>query len=345
MEAVLWKKKSSLKEAPEANVLHLADSHPYLTLLESVALFRLLFNEEICSLIACETERYASQRNEVIHLTPQEIEAFVGILLLTEYNSRPRQRLYWSKVDDISCPLISRSMSRKRFEDIRKLIHFADHNNLPAGDKLAKIRPLQDRVNASLQQFRVFAKDLVIDKQMVPHFGRHSAKTFIRGKPIRFGYKNWVLASSDGYPYKFETYTGACDTKDSSKPLGPQVVSALLSIVENPVCHCVYFDNFFTYYLLRDLHKKNFRALGTIRDSRTMKCPLRPSKSVKKEEHGFFDHRSNDHMSIVQWKNNKVVYFGSNFSNIEPIKMVKRYSQREKKKISGVQPFCFYQYN
>ena len=99
-------------------------------------------------------------------------------------------------------------------------------------------------LNASLQQFGVFAKDLAIDEQMIPCFGRHSAKMFNRGKPIRFGYKNWVLASSDGYPSKFEAYTGACDTKDSSKSLGPQVVSALLSVVKNPACDCVYFDNF-----------------------------------------------------------------------------------------------------
>ena len=130
-----------------------------------------------------------SQRNKVIHLTPQEIEAFAGILLLTGYNSRPRQCLYSRKDNDISCPLISRAMSRKNFEDIRKLIHFAD-NNLPARDKLAKIRPQQDRVNAPPQQFGVFVKDLAIDEQMVPYFGRHSAKIFIRGKPIRFGYKN-----------------------------------------------------------------------------------------------------------------------------------------------------------
>ena len=81
-------------------------------------------------------------------------------------------------------------MSGKRFEDLKKLIHFADNNNLLAEDKLAKTRPLQDRVNASLQQFRVFAKDLAIDEQTVRYFGRHSAKLFIRGKPIRFGYKN-----------------------------------------------------------------------------------------------------------------------------------------------------------
>ena len=119
--------------------MHLADSHLQFGLFEPVALYRLLFNEEIYCLIACETERYAFQRNEVIHLAPQIIKAFVGILLLTGHNSRPRQCFYWSKDDDISCPLISRSMSRKRFEDIMKLIHFADNKNLPAGNKLAKI--------------------------------------------------------------------------------------------------------------------------------------------------------------------------------------------------------------
>ena len=41
-EAVAWKKKTSLKEIPEATAVHLADSHPHLALLEPVALFRLL---------------------------------------------------------------------------------------------------------------------------------------------------------------------------------------------------------------------------------------------------------------------------------------------------------------
>ena len=63
-----------------------------------------------------------------------------------------------------------------------------------------------------------------------------------------------------------------------------------------------------------------------------MKCQLRPSKYVEKEERDFFDHRSNDYVSIVQWKDNKLVNLGSNFSNIEPTKMVKRYSQRKKKR-------------
>ena len=71
-------------------------------------------------------------------------------------------------------------MSRKWFEDIKKFIYFADNDNFTAGDKLAKILPLQDKANASLLQFGLFEKDLSFDEQMVPYFGRHSAKMFIR---------------------------------------------------------------------------------------------------------------------------------------------------------------------
>ena len=98
-------------------------------------------NDEFRDLTATETKRHASQQNELFDLQQHEIDALIGIILLTGYISRPRQRLYWSKDDDVAIPLISRSMSRKRFEDIKKFIHFADNKNLTAGDKLAKIRP------------------------------------------------------------------------------------------------------------------------------------------------------------------------------------------------------------
>ena len=98
---------------------------------------------------------------------------------------------------------------------------------------------------------------------------------FIRGKPIRFGYKNWVIASSHGYPFKFETYNDTKQSIESKKHLGPQVVQNLLSIAENPHNHHVFFDNFFTSYgLLKDLHDQSFKATGTICENRTMKCPF-----------------------------------------------------------------------
>ena len=83
---------------------------------------------------------------------------------------------------------------------IKKYIHFADNHALPQGNKVAKIAPLYDELNKGLVKFGVFNELLSVDEAMVPYFGRHSAKMFIRGKPIRFGYKIWSLCGEDGYP-------------------------------------------------------------------------------------------------------------------------------------------------
>ena len=109
---------------------------------------------------------------------------------------------------------------------------------------------------------------------MMPCLGSHLYKMFIRGKPIRFDYKSWVLASSCAYPFKFETYIGASEMR-RDQPLGSYIVSNLLSIIENPPQHCVCFNNFFTsYQFLVDLKEKQFCALGTISENRLMKCPM-----------------------------------------------------------------------
>ena len=47
-----------------------------------------------------------------------------------------------------------------------------------------------------------------LDDSMAPYCGRHSCKQFIRGKPIRFGYKLWILVSSTSLPYHVEIYKG-----------------------------------------------------------------------------------------------------------------------------------------
>jgi hypothetical protein len=38
-----------------------------------------------------------------------------------------------------------------------------------------------------------------IDESMVPYFGKHGCKQFIKGKPIRYGCKIWMGATSTGY--------------------------------------------------------------------------------------------------------------------------------------------------
>lgn len=73
------------------------------------------------------------------------------------------------------------------------------------------------------------ALSLLIDEQMVQYFVRHSCKRFIKGKPIRFGFKLWCICSSDGYMYQFLACTGADAKKEKTEVgLGGNVVLQLL---------------------------------------------------------------------------------------------------------------------
>ena len=83
---------------------------------------------------------------------------------------------------------------------------------------------------------------------MVPYFGRHSAKMFIRAKPIRFGFKILCLCGSDGYPYNMKIYEGK-EKKLQDKPLGSRVINNIVDAMtanSSALLHELYFDKFFT---------------------------------------------------------------------------------------------------
>ena len=129
-----------------------------------------------------------------------DISTFLGVLLLSGYHHLPEEDNHWSNCEDLGIPIVSKAMSRASCCHIKRHIYFADNHNLEQGNKIAKVAPVYTSVNATLAKFGVFHKDLSIDESMAPYFGRHSAKMFICGKPIRFGYKLWSLCGSDSYP-------------------------------------------------------------------------------------------------------------------------------------------------
>ena len=82
-------------------------------------------------------------------------------------------------------------------------LHLNDNSAINKDDKLFKVRPYTELLNKKFQQVTVHKTNLSIE-QMIPYRGRHSARMFCKGKPIRFGCKAWTLASSDGYVYGFD---------------------------------------------------------------------------------------------------------------------------------------------
>ena len=105
-----------------------------------------------------------------------------------------------------------------------------------------------------------------IDESMVAYRGLHSARQFIKSKPVRFGYKLWMLCGSNGFPYNFEIYCGKDETRKI--PLRSHVINTMIEPVVNTNCHILFFDNFFTSHkILTDLTERNIRACGSERES------------------------------------------------------------------------------
>ena len=111
-------------------------------------------------------------------------------------------------------------------------------------------------IKKQCQQFSIIDEFISIDESMVSYRGLHSTRKFIKNKPIRFGYKVWMLCGSTGFPYNFAIYSG----KESDRE-GP-LRSCVCQKNANKASHVVFFDKLFTnYQLLSDLQSKPFERV------------------------------------------------------------------------------------
>ena len=157
-------------------------------------------------LICQESNEYAAQKgHENFSLDVPTLKLFqiLATLLLSGYVPLPRRPMYWEANGDVHNIMVSGAMSRNCFSSIISNIHFANNNVLDGNDKFAKVRPLLDSINAAcLANFHP-EQMRSVDESMLPYYGRHGAKQYIHGKPIKFGYKIWVLATRLGYAVQF----------------------------------------------------------------------------------------------------------------------------------------------
>ncbi|KAF2890953.1 hypothetical protein ILUMI_15220 [Ignelater luminosus] len=158
--------------------------------------------------------------------------AFLGILYVSGYNVLPRRRMYWEENDDVQNRLISTSMRRKTFEDIFRNLHAADNSVLDPTDRMAKVRPLIVALNRLFMDYAPIEQSTSIDESMIPCFGRHGCKQFIRGKPIRFGFKSWVMATRLGYCLQFNLYQGRRGNDKQDCGLGESVVYNFADVLQ-----------------------------------------------------------------------------------------------------------------
>ncbi|KRY65508.1 PiggyBac transposable element-derived protein 3 [Trichinella pseudospiralis] len=129
--------------------------------------------------------------NKAFTVSPQEIRQFIGVILLSGYNCQPEAKhYYWSTQPDMDAQGAISCISSSRFMEIKKYLYLADNQKLVKDDKMSKLC-----TNCSTP---ALSSMLSVDESIVPYYGRHAAKLFLKGKSIRFGYKVWLLCGNDG---------------------------------------------------------------------------------------------------------------------------------------------------
>ena len=144
-------------------------------------------------MIAEETNRYSVHKTgDSIKTDKGEIQKYVGIHLRMGVVQLPSYRMYWSQ--NIRCPQIADVMPLKRFDKLKRFIHFVDNSKYEESnhDKLFKIRPVIERVRE--QCLRVLPEEMhSIDEQIIPAKTTYSGiRQYNRKKPKKWGFKNLV---------------------------------------------------------------------------------------------------------------------------------------------------------
>ena len=206
-----WRSHHGLIPIPLGNpVRPLSHTHPMLADTSAKEMFLLYFTPEIAEHICEETVRYARQCGDfTFTITLDEMYRFIAFLVWTGCVILPRQRLYWDLQDDCSFPFPERLIGRDRFGLMKRYLHFDDNLSMNTkANRFAKVQYLFDALNRNLLQFGIFETNLSVDEQMVSYTGRQPQKQNMKAKPVKWGFKNFIMSSSTGYPLHVIPYQG-----------------------------------------------------------------------------------------------------------------------------------------
>ena len=147
-----------------------------------------------------QSNRYAKQVLEVEAysqwdaITVEELKAFIGFCLLMGVSRLPTIYDYWKRDPFLRYSPIADRISRKRFRDLFRFLHFADNETLvPRGvdghDRLGKVRPLIDYLSGRFADVYHPHCEVAVDEAMIKFQGRSSLKQYMPMKPVKRGIK------------------------------------------------------------------------------------------------------------------------------------------------------------
>ncbi|KAL0861595.1 hypothetical protein ABMA27_009094 [Loxostege sticticalis] len=244
-----------------------------------------------------------------INLTVEELRNFISIKVIMGIISMPSYLDYWSS--KTRYPLVADVMSLKRYQEIRRYIHFVD-NNETNSDPYFKIRPFVERIRQNCLKVEEESR-FSIDEMVIPYKGTKAGKKrqYNPRKPRKWGFRNLVRAGASGVIYEFFLYAGNdtfenCNFTDEEEGLGWGAKAVLR--------------------LCKSIKKKPYlKKLGIGAFSQTV-C-------------------NKTKLAVVKWHDNKCVVLASSYAVAYPKTKVKRYCKEKKQRIDVDYPNLVKHYN
>ena len=155
--------------------------------------------------------------------------AFLGCLILLGIHKVRNHRKAWSHSKAQHLIRLQDLMTCQTFELVGCFLHVVTpkEEQSMSGDRLRKLKPFVNLIKSNCLTFYQPLQHLSVDERMVKSKARCHMIQYIRNKPVKWGFKLWVVADTSGYTVDFNIYTGKDECSDQG--LTYKVVMDLLA--------------------------------------------------------------------------------------------------------------------
>ena len=280
-------------------------------------IYERLVDQDVISLIVRETNLYAQQctsSRTTRSSSPavwkptndEEIKKFLGLIIWMGLVKKGKIANYWSTNPLYKNEVAPSIMSRNRFQELLRYIHFADNVTIDPTDRRAKILALVDLLQSKFQKLYTPEESIVIDESLVPWRGRLIFRQYIPSKAHKYGIKLFKLCAGQGYCWSLQMYVGKNGTGGREVGLTQRICEELTRGLRSEG-RTLYIDNFYTSYpLARFMLAEKTHVVGTVRPSRAklpkevLKKKLQRGEMVAQEEsHGIL---------VLKWRDTRDVH-------------------------------------
>lgn len=249
-----------------------------------------------------------------------EMKCFIGILIAMSLLRRSSIKEYWTDSRILCSPGIQELFSYSRFRELYNSLMLRPHDINVGQEDMLKINRLSNRIIANSRSMYEPEKELSLDECMIPFTGRHRWKVFLKAKPIKYGFKAYILAEAKtGYILNWHLHTGDPGDIDSEEAATFSIVKKLAEPYDYKGHH-IFMDRYYSgLRIFRYLTLKGFGASGTIMANR-----LKLTDDIKEElatfayqEYDFYEFGEN--MMLTAWKDKNMVMLLSTIHSTDTV--------------------------